>query len=273
MKHLSSLNRKTISIVIAPFLVGLLVSCSGGDFSGANGAGSSKDAKKNGAPGSDANGKDKTAAGPDSESGPSDGSNPPGPEAGGGSLPDGSQLISSDGGISVGKFPFSGPDQTLMFRGTRGANLKTMVVGIYLNSSDQQKLTQSQGMLVVSGLRTGSTINDWGYKVKAMSPAPTSDNITQRMYMCNSNEVLIGQPDARVDVKEGDTDPNWNNQYLCSALSPGFTISDVKEQQLLHGLNLNVNCQDEYVLIGYNCGSCMPNKSSATLKCGKIKKP
>ena len=193
----------------------------------------------------------------------------------GGSGDEGGGIGLENGAISVTPIVFKGPENTLMFRGSRGANLKLMTVGIYKNATDQSLLQASKGSFVVSGLRTGA-FNDWGLFVRSLSPVVTSDQITTRQVACSSDEIVVGLPDVGVDAQPGQRDENavksWNNRYLCAKVLPQYTLSDPVSVPYSHTYNISVDCPDSTVMTGYNCGACGAEPPSpATLSCAKLK--
>jgi hypothetical protein len=175
--------------------------------------------------------------------------------------------------ITVKPGSFTGSQQTLMFRGTRGANLKSMVVGAPLNQADVATLSASGGLLVVSGLVTGATYNEWGLFAKTVSPEVTTKTFTERRSVCLDNEILVGLPDRGSDATNNPAGQaivaSWNNKYICATLQPNYTIISRTDVPYTHNYNMSVNCPDDLVMTGYSCGSCSP-PAVASLKCAKI---
>ena len=180
-------------------------------------------------------------------------------------------ILVEGGSIVVANVDFLGADKTLMFRGTRGANLRSMTVGIPLNNADTAVLKNSKGLLVASGLRTGANFNDWGFYAKSVSPLVTTEVFQERPISCEANEIVVGLPDRGVDAVPGDISVvrGWQNRFVCAKISDKYVLSSRVEIPYTHAYSLSVNCPDESVMIAYNCGSCgVP--TPAKLTCAKV---
>jgi len=174
--------------------------------------------------------------------------------------------ISIDDGVTT--ISFSDPSKAIMFRGTRGINLREKSVGILLNQNDEKILEDSGGYFLASGLRTGSNFNDWGFYVKAIRPIATDVGYVERISACHDNEIVVGLPDRGVDATLNNQSAvaGWQNRFICASITSKFNVKETVSLNYTHSFDLSVDCPGDSVMSGYDCGTCAV-PSPAVLTC------